>query len=300
MNKIIRIDTISDYTGSIGITSLHPQVAVVNFASLPSMEYVMKSYSVYALFLRDNYIGEIRYGMEKYEYEENSLLFVAPGQVIGVSEVKYIPPKGWALLFHPDFLINTSLESRIEKFQFFSYSVNRALRMEKGEHHLIVTFFVFILKELKRGTYRNSHEIIASLIGAVLNYCQRFYYRQFASVAETVQNNVLSRFEQMLFDYFTTGRAQREGIPTATRCAEEMHLSPNYFGILIKEATGKTVKEHIMMWTVARAKFLLATSDKNIKEIAYELGFNYPHHLSRVFKRITGLSPNEYRKQYHL
>lgn len=247
MNRLTNIDTISDYTSSLGITSLHPQVAVVNFASLPSMEYVMKSYGVYAMFLRDNYIGEIRYGMEKYEYEENSLLFVAPGQIIGVCDGKYIPPKGWALLFHPDFLLNTSLESRMEKFRFFSYSVNRALHMDKGEHSLIVTFFVFILKELKRVAAPNSHEIIASLIGTVLNYCQRFYYRQFASADETVQNNVLNRFEQMLFDYFTTGRAQREGIPTATRCAEEMHLSPNYFGTLIKEATGKTVKEHIMM-----------------------------------------------------
>ena len=295
MNDILNIDTVYDYNHMLGMDTVNPLVTVVDYSSVDKMNYIHKSYGVYAVFLRDNFIGEVHYGMDKYDYQENGLIFIAPGQAAGVHDVADTPLKGWAMLFHPDLIRNTPLESRMKEYMFFSYSVNKALQLWRKERHLIINLLIMIRKELAHDIDRNSKHIIASFIEVLLNYCLRFYDRQFAG-RTPVTTNILGRFEHLLDDYYTTGKARREGILTTAYCAQKLHISPNYFGTLMKNTTGKTVKEHIQIRVVEQTKHLIANTDKTISEVAYELGFSYPHHLSRIFKRITGYSPNEYRE----
>ena len=237
----------------------------------------------------------MKYGRNYYDYQEGTLVFVAPGQVLGVQpNVKTFEPKGWALLFHPDLVKGTSLGKHLQDYSFFSYDVNEALHLSEKEKQIILDCFAKIQYELQQAKDKHSKKLIASNIELFLNYCTRFYDRQFIT-RDNAHKGILEKFETLLDEYFSSEKPQSIGLPSVALCAEELHLSPNYFGDLIKKETGKSTQEYIQNKIMDMAKGKIFDVDKTINEIAYELGFKYPQHFSRLFKH-TGISPLEYRR----
>jgi len=205
-------------------------------------------------------------------------------------------PKGYALVFHPDLLRGTSLAKSIDEYHFFSYNASEALHLSEQERQIVLDCFTKIETELHHHIDKHSKKLIASNIELFLNYCDRFYDRQFIT-RDNENKGILEKFEELLNGYFASGKPQKQGLPSVAYFAEELHLSPNYFGDLIKKETGKTAKEYIQTKIIHLAKNLTFDSNKTVNEIAYELGFKYPQHFSRLFKSVTGLTPNEYRFQ---
>jgi AraC family transcriptional activator of pobA len=236
----------------------------------------------------------MKYGRYTYDYQDRTLVFVAPGQVIHVDINKDYKPQGYALLFHPDLLRGTSLGRHIDDYTFFSYQSNEALHLSEKERKIVLDCFEKIRYELERGVDKHTKTLIVDNIELFLNYCIRFYDRQFISRNEA-NSDVLSQFEKLLIEFYQSDKPQTVGLPTVTYCAEELNLSTNYFGDLIKKETGKTALEYIQLKLMALAKQKLLDGKKTINEIAYELGFKYPSHFTRAFKKITGVTPVGYR-----
>ena len=221
---------------------------------------------------------------------------MAPGQVVEV-EVKdkpQVPPKGRALLFHPDLLRGTSLGRNIAGYTFFSYEVNEALHLSEQERQVVMDCLQNIQSELKHAIDKHSRTLIVSNIELLLNYSTRFYERQFIT-RNNVNRDVLAGFERLLGDYFAGDRPERDGVPSVHWCAEQLHLSANYFGDLVKKETGKSAQEYIQLKVIDIAKERIFDPGRSISEIAYSLGFRYPQHFTRLFKKVVGCSPNEYR-----
>jgi AraC-like DNA-binding protein len=203
-------------------------------------------------------------------------------------------PKGWGLIFHPDLIRGTSLGQNIKKYSFFSYHSNEALHLSEKERHLVIDSLGKIDYELHQSIDKHSKTLIADNIELLLNYCSRFYDRQFITRSE-VNKDILVRFENLLDNYFQSEMIQSLGLPTVRYCADQLHLSPNYFGDLIKKETGKSALENIQLKIMSLAKDKIFDRSKTLSEIAYELGFKHPQHFSRMFKNETGYTPNEYR-----
>ena len=294
--NIVRLDTLQDYTNLLGAEPpLHPLVTVTDLATSAGIPHCVKSMGFYAIYLKELDCGTIQYGRSKYDYQEGTMLFVAPGQVGGADDGGVtLNPRGFVLMFHPDLLYGTPLASRIRDYSFFAYTCDEALHMSEREKTVILNGLHEIREELQQPIDRHTKQIVCSCIETLLNHCMRFYERQFVT-REVSNRNVLDKFEHVLQSYFLSDKPRTIGLPTVQYCADKVCLSPNYFGDLIKKETGKTAIEHIQLTVVGRIKDLLADTDKSISEIAYELGFNYPHHMSRMFKKIEGVSPNEYR-----
>lgn len=204
----------------------------------------------------------LRYGCNYYDYQEGTLVFLAPGQVIGVEDDgKVYQPQGMALVFHPDLLRGTTLGRTIKDYTFFSYQVNEALHLSEQERHIIIDCFRNIEEELHHTIDKHSQRLIVSNIELFLNYCVRFYDRQFIT-RENVNKDILTRFENLLNDYFYSEKPESSGLPTVKYCADQMHLSANYFGDLIKKETGKTASEHIQTKLIDIAKKKYSTPAK--------------------------------------
>ncbi len=297
MSEIHRFETIHDYNDFFGQETLHPLVSVVDFSTAPSVHYGMNSFGFYAIFLKDVQCGNMRYGCNYYDYQEGTLVFLAPDQVYGIEDDgKKHQPKGMALVFHPDLLRGTWLGRTIRNYTFFSYQVNEALHLSEKERQVILDCFRNIHSELDHSVDRHSKQLIVSNIELFLNYCVRFYDRQFVTRVNT-NKDILMRFEELLHVYFSSDQPQKIGLPTVKYCADKLHLSANYFGDLIKKETGKTASEHIQLQLIDIAKERIYGNRKSISEVAYELGFQYPQHFSRLFKKVVGMTPGEYRLQ---
>ncbi len=297
MENIIRLDNVQDYNHFLGVETLHPLVSIADFSTIKSIKHRKKYFGFYCVFFKELECGTILYGRSKYDYQEGTMIFISPGQVAGVDDDgETLNPKGQVLMFHPDILYGTPLARRMKDYSFFSYSSNEALHMSERERQIIFNCFREIREELNHAIDKHTKQIIASNIETLLNHCARFYERQFVT-REITNLDLLAKFEQLLADYFVSGKSKNIGLPTVQYCANQVCLSPNYFSDLIKKETGKTAQEYIHLAVVERAKELLAENNQTVSEIAYELGFNYPHHLNRMFKRIVGMTPNEYRKR---
>ena len=223
------------------------------------------------------------------------MVSIAPGQTVGYTDIEGIPTKSVGLLFHPDFIRGTSLGRKIRKYTFFSYEANEALHLSEEERTIVLDCLKKIEMELRHAIDKHSKGLIATNIELLLDYCMRFYNRQFVTRTQSNQD-VLTRFEALLDDYFRTGMVQTEGLPSVKYFAERVFLSPNYFGDLIKKSTGKTPQEYIQAKIIDTAKDFLLGTDKTVSQIADDLGFQYSQHFNRLFKRNVGMSPNEYRK----
>lgn len=296
-DEIIKLDTIEKYNRILGVKTLHPLVSVTDLSTLKDIKHCRKEYGFYCIYYKDLNCGTIQYGRSKYDYQEGTMLFIAPGQIAGINDGGATSaPRGFVLMFHPDLLYGTSLARRMKDYSFFSYDSNEALHMSEREKQIILNCFHEISAELEHAIDKHTKQIITSTIETMLNYCTRFYDRQFIT-REIPNRGILSRFEKTVHQWFESGKAREFGLPTVQMCASEACLSPNYFGDLIKKELGKTAQEYIRLYVIDRAKELIAENELNVSEIAYELGFKYPHHLTRVFKKVTGMTPNEYRRK---
>lgn len=297
MGTVVKYDNIFQYNESRGVETLHPLVSVIDFSKaepIPTGHYRHR-FGFYAVFLKDVKCGDLRYGRNYYDYQEGTLVFITPGQVVGIEDNgEVFQPKGWALLFHPDLIRGTSLGRSMDEYTFFSYEANEALHLSEQERLVVLECLQNITGELNHAIDKHSRRLIVSNIELLLNYSIRFYERQFITRSE-VNKDALSRFERLLNDYFKGDTPQRDGVPSVRWCAEQLHLSANYFGDLIKKETGKSAQEYIQLKVIDIAKERIFDATKSISEIAYELGFRYPQHFTRLFKKCVGMSPNEYR-----
>lgn len=295
MDDILRIDTVSQHDSFYHQENLHPLVSIINFTGTYPEVYASKmNFGFYAVYLKDVMCGDIKYGKGTYDYQDRTLVFVAPGQVINVNISDDYKPQGYALLFHPDLIRGTDLGKHIDKYTFFSYQSREALHVSEKERKIVLDCFDKIKYELQQGMDRHSKMLIAENIELLLNYCVRFYDRQFITRSD-VNKNSLEEFESLLNEYFKSDKPQNIGLPSVTWCAEQLRFSPNYFGDLIKKETGKTAIEYIQLKIMDLAKQKILERKKTINEISYELGFKYPQHFTRTFKKLTGLTPNDFR-----
>ena len=293
---IINVDTVDKYNKLFGLETLHPLVSVVDLSKATTFPtHFTMNYGVYALFLKDTRCGDIRYGRQTYDYQEGTVVSFAPGQVAEVDMAEGARPAGRGLLFHPDVIKGTSLGAEIKSYAFFSYKSSEALHLSEEEKGIVVDCLAKIKLELGHSTDRLSKRLIARNIQLLLDYCMRFYERQFAT-RSTANKDVLSRFEGLLDTYFQSNLPQAKGLPTVRYFADKVFLSPNYFGDLIKKETGKTAQEYIQNHLIDAAKEMIAGTDKTISQIAYDLGFQYSQHFNRMFKKNVGRTPVEYRR----
>lgn len=295
MSNIVKFDTISQYNAFNNHETLHPLVSVIDLFKADPRQHERMNFGFYTIFLKEIKCGDLRYGCNYYDYEEGTLVFIGPGQVIGIeAKGEFYQPQGFALVFHPDLIRGTSLGSSIDDYTFFSYDVHEALHLSESERNIIYDCMSKIRFELERPIDKHSKTLIVSNIELFLNYCTRFYDRQFIT-RDTVHKGVLERFENLLGDYFRSEKAKTLGLPSVSYCADQLNLSANYFGDLIKKDTGKSAQEYIQLKVMDVAKEKIFQPGKSVSEIAYELGFKYPQHFSRAFKQHVGRSPNEYR-----
>lgn len=297
MEEILKLDHVYQYNDLLSCETLHPLVSVIDFSKCPPMQRSRQIFGFYAIFLKDVKCGDLHYGRSLYDYQEGTLVFLAPGQVIGIENSKTnFQPKGHALVFHPDLIRGTALARAMKDYTFFSYEVSEALHLSEQERQTVIDCLNNIEVELHRGVDKHSKMLIVSNIELLLNYCVRFYDRQFIT-RENVNKDMLGRFESILNDYFESDKPENIGLPSVQYCADQLHLSANYLGDLIKKETGKSAQEHIQLKLMDIAKERMFDTGKSVSEIAYELGFKYPQHFSRLFKKRMGCSPNEYRAQ---
>ena len=298
MDEITKIETIDQYDQLFGLETLHPLVNVVEFAkSTRTVEYIRMNIGFYCLFLKEANCGDLRYGRKYYDYQEGTVVCMAPGQVTGVDKRNTTTPRtnSIGILFHPDLIRGTSLGQTIKNYTFFSYEVNEALHLSDQEKEIVTDCIHKIKLELEHPIDKHSKQLIVRNIELLLDYCMRFYERQF--ITRNQENkDIIVKFEQLLDEYFLNQHALTEGLPSVKYFADKACLSPNYFGDLIKKETGKTPQEYILCRVILLAKVRTLVGNQTLSQVAYELGFQYPQHFSRLFKKHVGCTPNEYKQ----
>lgn len=294
MKKILKVHTVNDYAKYIGAPVLHPLVSVIHYDELEHCRHSLNNYDVYGMFIGDETLEELTYGLTKYDLHRHALMCVAPGQIGGKADTgEEIQTKGWALLFDPELFHGTELERRMSGYTFFSYNINEALLMSDEQRAIIVQLLEAIRNELQHED-GHTNQIIVSYIVLILEYVSRFYAQQL-STSNTMTNDLLQRFENLLKRYYADGEYLRQGLPSVKYCAQNLFLSPNYFGDLIKQLTGDTASNAIRRFVMQRARSLLI-SGSSISEIAEQLGFDYPQHFTRMFKKYYQVPPSAYKK----
>lgn len=287
--------TVSDYNNFNQHETSHPLVNVIDFLKADKRTGSKMYFDLYCVFLKDVKCGDLKYGKQTYDYQEGTLVFVSPGQVIDVlNKTDEYQPIGHGLVFHPDLLLGTPLAGMMNDYNFFHYQSSEALHISQKEKQIVVDCFAKINFELQQNVDKHSKKLITSNIELFLNYCDRFYDRQFIT-REHINSDILSNFEILLNDYLTSDKAQKIGFPMVHYFAENLNLSSNYFGDLIKKETGKTAQDYIQSKVINIAKERVFDSSKSISEIAYELGFTYPQHFTRLFKQQVGHTPSAFR-----
>mgnify|MGYP004509793035 FL=1 len=293
--KEIYFNTVQEFNEHYGFETLHPLVSIVRFDREHTLEQTNIHYGIYALFLKENKGCDISYGRTKYDFDEMTVTSFAPGQTILVSpnpEIKY--PKWTALVFHPDLLSRTELGKNIGRYEFFDYTSNEALHLSEGEIEVFRGVLAMIQQELRHNIDKHTKELIVSNIELLLNYCLRFYDRQFIT-REEINHKTAKKFLELL-DKYVSEKAEYEGLPSVAYFADKCCYSPKYFGELIKTETGRTAKDIINERVLRFAKQLLDDDNISILLISQKLGFEYPQHFVRFFKSQTGKTPSEYRK----
>ena len=296
MKQVEKVN-IDAYNKYMGVETLHPLVSIINFSKLSPIHRFLFNIDFYAVFLKETKNWILTYGRQYYDYQEGSIVCISPGQVVGAEATDEIfQPQGWGLLFHPDLIVGTPLAAKMKKYTFFAYDVNEALHLSERERHIVLDCFDKIAEELERPIDNHSQTLISVYIELLLDYCTRFYERQFIT-RKKVNTDLLTRFEKLLFGYFNSGQLRLSGLPTVKYFASELCLSPNYFGDLIKKECGKSAQEYIQDTVISIAKDRLLDTSKSIGQVAEELGFQYLPYFSRLFKKKVGKTPGEYRLQ---
>lgn len=297
VNEIMKADSICAYNEWAGVETLNPLVSYIDFSQVRPLRHARKLYGFYAVFLKDVKCGELKYGRQYYDYQEGTLIFVAPGQVFGAEDNgEVFQPTGHLLMFHPDLLRGTHLGQSIGNYTFFTYETNEALHLSHEERAIIMDCFKKITYELKHPVDKHSKGLIVDNIKTFLDYCTRFYDRQFIT-RDNVNRDLLTQFEKLLDEWFVSGEAEKKGLPTVQWLADALHLSASYMSDMLKKETGLSALNFIHAKTIDLAKTLLHSKETSVSEIAYHLGFQYPQHFTRLFKQKTGLTPGQYRNE---
>jgi len=298
MDNIVNLESVDRYNSMYGLETLHPLVSVVDLTKATKIvNHTQMNYGVYALFLKQTKSCDLKYGRRSYDYQEGTIVCFAPGQTVRVDMIEdEITPEVYGIVFHPDLIRGTSLAKSMKNYTFFSYAVNEALHLSDQEKEIVMDCLKKISIELEHAIDKHSKALIAMNIELLLNYCMRFYERQFITRSDA-NKDALTKFEQLLNEYFLSKLPMQEGLPSVKYFADKICLSSNYFGDMVKKETGKTPQEHIQDKVIEMAKEHIAETDETVSQIAYTLGFQYPQHLCRLFKKRVGCTPNEYRTQ---
>ena len=293
--KEVIFNTVQEFNDHYGLETLHPLVSVVCVDGGRKVEEATFHYGLYALFLKENKGCKLSYGRTEYDFDEMTITSFAPGQVIHVEpNPEVTTPKWTALVFHPDLLNRTQLGRNISRYEFFDYTSNEALHLSTSEIEIFRDVLTMIQQELCHSIDKHTRELIVSNIELLLNYCLRFYDRQFIT-REEINHTVVKKFAHELDQYISL-RAEREGLPSVAYFAEKCCYSPGYFGELVKTETGRTAKDFINDRLMRAAKQLLADDSLSVTRVSQRLGFEYPQHFVRFFKARTGKTPTDYRK----
>lgn len=300
MNKIQHIESISEVHTFLGLPKpKHPLVSIIPIDDkMTNMDYgdVTYVFDFYQISLKSGIKGNITYGRNSYDFEEGSMVFMKPNQTLKVESSEELEgSSGWTLLIHPDLLRKSDLGNRIDDFSFFSYDTNEALHLSEEERETVSEVTAKIEKEYSQNIDCHSQTLIVSNIELLLNYCTRFYDRQFYTRTNTNKDYVTS-FEAMLKEYFDSNKHIELGLPSVSYCGEQLSMSGKYLSDLLKKETGFSTQEHIHQFIINKAKNLLLSTTSSVSQIGYDLGFEYPQHFSKIFKSKTGVSPAEYRK----
>lgn len=295
----VTLDSIDAYNKLFGLTTLHPLVSVIDLKKATrGIGRIRMSYGVYALFLKNGVNCTLKYGREHYDYQEGTIVSFSPGQVIDVDSTgESMTPDVVGLMFHPDLICGTPLASKIDSFGFFGYSQREALHLSEAERKIFLDCLEKISLELEHPVDSHSADLISANIQLLLEYLNRFYDRQFIT-RHKVNSSVVAAFENELSRIYSDGSTVNE-VPKVSYFAEKANLTPGYFGDLIKRETGSTPQDIITLCLIKEAKRRLASTDTDISVIAYDLGFQYPQHFTRLFKRVTGKSPSVFRHEFH-
>ena len=301
MDKILNLDSVDLYNKLYGLETLNPLVSVIDLnKATSSVDLIRFNYGIYALYLKLEKACDIKYGRQTYDYQEGTIVCFAPGQTAETNPTTdKVQVNAHGILFHPDLLRGTSLGKSIKKYTFFSYEVNEALHLSEEERSIVMDCLKIIRMELERGVDKHSKTLLVNHIELLLNYCMRFYERQFITRGKT-NRDVLTRFENLLDEYFESTLAEQDGLPTVKYFADKLCLSSNYFGDMFKKETGKSPQEYIQEKVIELAKERISDTADTVSQIAYSLGFQYPQHFCRLFKKRVGYTPSEYRAQIGL
>ena len=290
--KILKVHNVNDYAHYIGAPVLHPLVSVIHYDELEHCRHSLNNYDVYGIFIGDETLEELTYGLTTYDLHRHALMCVAPGQIGGKADTgEEIQTKGWALLFDPELIHGTDLEHRMPSYTYFSYNTNEALLMTAEQRLTIVNLLETLRKELPDADGQTPYIIVAYL-QLILEYIARYYAGQLSSQVQS-SSDLLTRFENLLKRYYEEGQQLTYGLPSVKYCAQELFLSPNYFGDLIKQMTDDTAGNIIRRFVMQQAQKLLI-SGVSITSTAEQLGFEYPQHFTRMFKKHFGVSPSQY------
>jgi AraC family transcriptional activator of pobA len=295
---IYRVKSIADLHSFAGFEKpKHPLISVVDYSKIKnentpeSGRFVCEFYSIN--FKRN---CSFHYGRQFFDHKEGTLLCTAPEQIIHMHKTeKQYNVAGWGLFFHPEFIRNSNFGKKIMEYTFFQYEENEALHLSTDEENTLTTILQQIEKEYQTNIDKHSNQLLISNLELLLNYCKRFYDRQFFTRTNS-SKDVIAKFEQFLINYYKTDETKNVGLLTVKFCAEKMNISPNYLSDLLKNETGKNTQEHIHFHLLEKAKILLLSTNDTINEIAFELGFEYPQNLTKLFKNKIGLTPSEFRQ----
>lgn len=300
MSEIYSIDSITQVHKALGLAPpKHPLVSIIDAKEIKSTseyEDVKLVMNLYQVALKKSVSGKLKYGRTSYDFQEGTLVFTGPGQTLKyeAGETNIDDLEGWSLIFHPDLITKSELGEKIGEFSFFEYNTNEALHLSNEEQNTLEELLDKIIKEYSQNMDKHSHKLITSNIEMILNYCVRFYDRQFYT-RTNLNSDFISKFERKLKEYYQKDLAVLEGTPNLKYFSNELGLSPNYLSDVLKKETGKSAKEHIQLYIINKAKNRLLNSNDSISEIAFSLGFEYPQHFSSLFKSKTGQSPKDFR-----
>lgn len=297
MEKILRVHNVNDYARYIGAPELHPLVSVIHYDELEHCRHSLNNYDVYAIFIGDEELENLSYGQLQYDLHRHALMCVAPGQIGGKADTgEEIHAMGWALLFDTELLRGTELGQRMADYTYFTYGVSEALLMTDEQRLCIVGLLEQIRQELRRDRDAHTLRIVTSQIEQILEFVARYYAQQLSTSARSANSDLLPRFEHLLRQYYARHLQRRHGLPTVKYCAQQLFLSPNYFGDLIRELTGDTASSYIRRFLMQRAQQLLI-GGATVTETSEQLGFEYPQHFTRQFKKHFGQTPSEFIKK---
>ena len=293
MKNILKVNMPGDYLSYVGAASRHPLVGVVDFEKISPIRSSLNNYGVYGLFMHTKVRDDLSYGRGAFSGASGSLICVAPGQIGGREDAgDLIDIDGWALLFHPDLIAGTYLEKEMRGFSYFDYSANEALFLQEDERKSIVGLIKSIQSEAERSPDIEQNAIIVSYISVILHLCNRAYSRQFSQIRQS-SDDILVRLSALLNEYFDRGMQLSQGIPGVQYFAGKLCMSPNYFSDMLKKTTGENASNFIREHIVRLAENKLMACG-NVSQVAYDLGFEYPQHFSRMFKKHTGITPSQY------